>query len=106
MTENLQFIVYVDVIIITSNDSDEINKLKAYLSLEFEMKDLKLLKYYLGMEVAKGQKGNIHFTKKICHGFTSWDKNVRMQTYWHPNGSQQKAMNYKRWLRGQQKRYQ
>lgn len=65
MTEKLQFIVYVNVIIITSNDPDEINKLKAYLSLEFEMNDLKLLKYCLGMEVAKGQKGNIHFTKKM-----------------------------------------
>ncbi|KAI3697749.1 hypothetical protein L6452_30846 [Arctium lappa] len=50
-------IVYVDDIIMPSDDPDEINKLKAYLSLEFEMKDLGPLKYFLGMEVAKSREG-------------------------------------------------
>ncbi|KAJ9561371.1 hypothetical protein OSB04_006531 [Centaurea solstitialis] len=50
-------IVYVDDIIMTGDDLDEINKLKAYLSLEFEMKDLGALKYFLGMEVARNQEG-------------------------------------------------
>ncbi|RVX00220.1 Retrovirus-related Pol polyprotein from transposon RE1 [Vitis vinifera] len=46
-------IVYVDDIILSGNDMEELQKLKKYLSEEFEVKDLGNLKYFLGMEVKK-----------------------------------------------------
>ncbi|CAN1141377.1 Retrovirus-related Pol polyprotein from transposon TNT 1-94 [Linum perenne] len=46
-------IVYVDDIIITGNDNEEIKQLKLRLSREFELKDLGEMKYFLGMEVAR-----------------------------------------------------
>ncbi|RVW46449.1 Retrovirus-related Pol polyprotein from transposon RE2 [Vitis vinifera] len=50
-------IVYVDDIILSGNAMEELQKLKKYLSEEFEVKDLGNLKYFLGMEVARSRKG-------------------------------------------------
>jgi hypothetical protein len=41
--------VYVDDIIITGDDQEEIKRLKECLSNEFEVKDLGNLKYFLGI---------------------------------------------------------
>ena len=49
--------VYVDDIIITGDDQEEIKRLKECLSKEFEVKDLGNLKYFLGIEVARTEKG-------------------------------------------------
>jgi hypothetical protein len=49
--------VYVDDIIITGDDQEEIKRLKECLSKEFEVKDLGNLKYFLGIEVARSEKG-------------------------------------------------
>ena len=38
--------------IVTSDDKEEISTLKDYLAIEFEMKDLGGLKYFVGIEVA------------------------------------------------------
>ncbi|CAL8156129.1 unnamed protein product [Prunus armeniaca] len=46
-------IIYVDDVIITGDDSDEIVKLEKNLSIEFEMKSLGDFKYFLGVEVAR-----------------------------------------------------
>ncbi|XP_021804165.1 uncharacterized protein LOC110748497, partial [Prunus avium] len=43
--------------IITGNDKHEISQLQDYLATEFEMKNLGELKYFLGIEVARSQKG-------------------------------------------------
>ncbi|KAK5837807.1 hypothetical protein PVK06_006534 [Gossypium arboreum] len=59
-------IVYVDDIILTRDDVDEIRRLKEHLVLEFEIKDLGPLKYFLGMEVARSKKGLVVSQKKIC----------------------------------------
>lgn len=45
-------IVYVDKIILTRDDSEEVIKLKRLLATEFEIKDLGALRYFLGMEIA------------------------------------------------------
>ena len=43
--------------IITGNDKEEINLLKAKLSKEFVMKDLERLKYFLSIEVLRSKWG-------------------------------------------------
>ncbi|XP_070666587.1 uncharacterized protein [Malus domestica] len=50
-------IIYVDNMIITGDDHDEILKLQNNLAAEFEMKNLGDLKYFLGVEVAHSSKG-------------------------------------------------
>lgn len=50
-------IVYVDDMVVTGNDHDEIAKLQLLLAKEFELKDLGQLKYFLGIEVARSKAG-------------------------------------------------
>jgi hypothetical protein len=50
-------IVYVDDIIMTGNDEEEIHNLKSRLAQEFEIKDLGSMRYFLGMEVARSDRG-------------------------------------------------
>ena len=50
-------IVYVDDIILTEDDENEMNRLKTCLTAEFEIKDLGSLRYFLGIEVAWSKKG-------------------------------------------------
>jgi hypothetical protein len=47
-------IVYVDDMVITGDDVVEIDRLQQQLTSKFEMKDLRVLKYFLGIEVARG----------------------------------------------------
>ncbi|KAG6489982.1 hypothetical protein ZIOFF_051264 [Zingiber officinale] len=50
-------LVYVDDMIVTGDDEVEIQALKSKLTSEFEIKDLRSLKYFLGIEVARSKKG-------------------------------------------------
>ena len=43
--------------VITGNNEEEISDLKRKLFLEFEMKDLENLKYFLGIEVYRSKQG-------------------------------------------------
>ena len=45
-------LVYVDDIVVTGNDDEEQQTLKGKLAKESEIKDLGVLKYFLGIEVA------------------------------------------------------
>ena len=49
--------MYVDDIIITSDNHHEIEKLKQQLREAFEAKDLGELRYFLGLEVARSKEG-------------------------------------------------
>jgi Reverse transcriptase (RNA-dependent DNA polymerase) len=49
--------VYVDDMIISENDEGEIALLKKKLGKEFEVKDLGQLRYFLGIEIARGAEG-------------------------------------------------
>lgn len=49
--------VYVDDIVITGDNHEDIISLKKVLASEFEVKDLGNLKYFLGMEVSRSHKG-------------------------------------------------
>ena len=46
-------IVYVDDIVITSSDQDDIRKLKQHLFNHFQTKDLEKLKYFMGIEITQ-----------------------------------------------------
>ena len=50
-------LVYVDDILIASNDVDAMNACKQYLDNKFKLKDLGTLKFFLGLEVAWTTKG-------------------------------------------------
>nr|KYP42347.1 Retrovirus-related Pol polyprotein from transposon TNT 1-94 [Cajanus cajan] len=55
------FVVYVDDIVITGDDSDGICHLKSHLQHQFQMKDLDPLKYFLGIEVAQSASNIVIF---------------------------------------------
>ena len=57
-------IVYVDDIILTGDDIEEISRIKGTLAATFEVKDLGEMKYFLGMEVARSKKG-IYISQRI-----------------------------------------
>ncbi|KAM2035444.1 hypothetical protein ACFX16_038537 [Malus domestica] len=57
-------IVYVDDMVVSGNDVEEIQKLQKYLAKEFEMNDLGILKYFLGIEVARSKHGIFLSQKK------------------------------------------
>lgn len=57
-------IVYVDDMVVTGNDPDEINTLQGLLSREFELKDLGDLRYFLGIEVARSKHGIVMCQRK------------------------------------------
>ena len=50
-------IVYVDDMVLTGDDPCEMKALQEYLATKFEMKDLRQLKYFLGIEVARLKHG-------------------------------------------------
>ena len=50
-------IVYVDDIVVTGDDQEEIHRLKTFLGTEFETKDLGSLRYFLGIEVCRSKRG-------------------------------------------------
>ncbi|KAA0044927.1 putative mitochondrial protein [Cucumis melo var. makuwa] len=50
-------IVYVDDIVLSGDDTNEILHLKKKMGDEFEIKDLGNLKYFLGMEIVKSREG-------------------------------------------------
>jgi len=55
--KNAILIVYVDDIIVTDDDLQEIKNLKKQLKTKFEMKDLGVMRYFLGVEVGRSKEG-------------------------------------------------
>ena len=67
-------IVYVDDIILTGDDTREVERLKKVLVIEFEVKDLGQMQYFLGMEVARSRKGiSISQRKYVLNLLTETD---------------------------------
>ena len=50
-------LVYVDDIIVASNDEQYVKDLKEFFNSQFKLKDLGNLRYFLGDEVARSNKG-------------------------------------------------
>ena len=64
-------IVYVDDIVLTGNDLEEMKLLKNYLAQEFEIKDLGNLIYFLGIEVARSKDGIFIYQRKYILDLSS-----------------------------------
>lgn len=56
-------LVYVDGLIITGNNPNEIAAIKTFLDSKFRIKDLGYLKYFLGVEIARSKEG-IHLCQR------------------------------------------
>ena len=59
-------LVYVDDIILTGNSEFEINKVKDFLKTQFLIKDLRRLKYFLGIEAIDVKNGICLNQRKYC----------------------------------------
>ncbi|XP_042961353.1 uncharacterized mitochondrial protein AtMg00810-like [Carya illinoinensis] len=53
----LALLLYVDDILLASSDLEAIDSVKAALTLQFKLKDLGPAKFFLGMEIARSQRG-------------------------------------------------
>ena len=53
----IYLLLYVDDIIVTSNDSAQIHNLITALGMVFELKDLGLFNYFLGIQITKTSHG-------------------------------------------------
>lgn len=53
----MELLVYIDDILIASNDPQAVEDFKLFVDKHTKLKDLGNLKYYLGLEVARSQKG-------------------------------------------------
>ncbi|GJV37117.1 ribonuclease H-like domain-containing protein [Tanacetum coccineum] len=62
----LALLVYVDDIIVTENNVNEIEKFKEFLRTKFQIKDLDKLKYFLGIEVLETDLGLCLSQRKYC----------------------------------------
>ncbi|XP_057518020.1 uncharacterized mitochondrial protein AtMg00810-like [Amaranthus tricolor] len=62
-------IIYIDDMIITGNNEEEISDLKKKLFMEFEMEDLGNLKYFLGFDVLRSRRGIFMNQKKYILDF-------------------------------------
>ncbi|KAL5569450.1 hypothetical protein UlMin_026025 [Ulmus minor] len=59
----MALLVYVDDIIIASNDDLVVASLKKILDANFKLKDLGPLRFFLGLEIARSPKGIMIFQK-------------------------------------------
>ena len=59
--------VYVDDIILTGIDSEEIISLKNFLHDQFKIKDLGRLHYFLGLEILYKDDGVVISQRKFVH---------------------------------------
>ena len=58
-------VIYVDDLIMTGDSEHDIAEVKSLLKQKFEMKDLGELRYFLGIEVVKGDKGTFLLQRHI-----------------------------------------
>jgi hypothetical protein len=59
-------LVYVDDIILVGTDLKEFTRIKTILDTNFKIKDLGILKYFLGLEVAHSEQGITISQRKYC----------------------------------------
>ena len=62
----IYLIVYMDDIVITSNDQDGIQRLKRHLFSNFQTKELGKLKYFMRIEIAQSKFGMVMNQRKYA----------------------------------------
>ena len=62
----IALVVYVDDILIASNNVQAVEELKTSLDQHFKLKDLGGLKYFLGLEIARSDKGITLYQRKYA----------------------------------------
>ncbi|GKD44991.1 ribonuclease H-like domain-containing protein, partial [Tanacetum coccineum] len=62
----IALLAYVDDIIITGNNLSEIEKFKLFLKSKFQIKDLRKLKYFLGIEILNNKDGICLSQRNYC----------------------------------------
>lgn len=77
--------VYVNVIILTDNGITEMDQLKKPIALEFEIKILGDLKYFLRIEVARWRKGIFLSQRKYVFNLLKDIRHVGMQARSYTN---------------------
>ena len=60
----LILLVYMDDVLLTSNNKAEVDEFKVLLNQKFKLKDLGDLRYFLGLEVARSDQGIVLCQKK------------------------------------------
>jgi Reverse transcriptase (RNA-dependent DNA polymerase) len=64
-TKIVILIIYVDDMIIIDNDNEEIERLEKKIFKKFKMKNLRGLKYFLGIQVTRNKEG-IFLSQRKC----------------------------------------
>ena len=54
----MALLIYVDDLVLKGNSDEVCSNFKRYLDICFRIKDLRPLKYFLGIEVARRHKGS------------------------------------------------
>lgn len=100
-------LLYVDDILVASQDKNEIQKLKDSLSIEFKMKDLRNAKKILGMNIIRRRKkkklilSQKTYLKKMLHRFnmleskavgTLLGQHFKLSSDQAPQSDEEKAM--------------
>ena len=78
-------LVYVDYLVLASDNLEEIQAMKQLLDAKFRIKDLGPLKFFLGMEVALSHHSIALYQRKYA-GFAIGFWFVGCQTSLHTNG--------------------
>ena len=80
----LILVLYVDELFLTG-DEELIDQCKGELTFEFEMKDLRLMHYFLGLEVWKNPGDSLPDTRKVCSGYLAdiWDAELQVHDRTH-----------------------
>ncbi|KAL9261957.1 Retrovirus-related Pol polyprotein from transposon RE1-like protein [Drosera capensis] len=87
--EGLLFVaLYVDDLIFMENNGDMIEEFKAAMTQEFEMTDLEVMRYFLGLEI---QQGNVYLCRmKDMQRHIEKEQNCRVQSDINTDGARER----------------